>query len=175
MNTVDDLVTQLTGEQARAAAAIAALRASREQVMANLRQLEGPNAALEHIDYFVDLFGRGAVELGRVAAELPQGTQQAHIDAIRQLASNSAAEQRRSVLFRDKWINKPLPYEQMRSVLNGISNTTREQLDAFRALTEMASALESARGELKGEDTKGFDRRALFTRLFKPPTDGDSR
>src|SRR5688500_17739049 len=101
VRSVDDIITQLTGEQARAAAAIESLRASREQVTANVRQLEGPNAAFEHIDFFVDLFGRAAGELGRVAAELPQGAQQAHIDAMRQLASNSAAEQRRLVIFRD--------------------------------------------------------------------------
>jgi hypothetical protein len=166
---MDEILTRLGDEQTRAAAAIESLRALREEVAANLRQLEGPNAALEQIDFFVDLFGRGADELGRIAASLPAGGgRSADVEAIRQLASNSALEQRRLVLFRDKWVNKPLPYEQMRAMLTGISNVTRDQLDAFRALTELATALEASITPPAGKDDKGFDRRALFTRLFKP-------
>jgi hypothetical protein len=169
---VDEITEQLTAEQARASAAIESLRALREEVTANVRQLEGPNAAFEQIDFFVDLFTRGAEEMGRISASLPAGGgHRADVEAIRQLASNSAAEQRRLVMFRDKWVNKPLPYEQMRALLTGISNVTRDQLDAFRGLTGLATALEASittRDDKDGKDDKGFDRRALFTRLFKP-------
>jgi hypothetical protein len=166
---VDEITGQLTAEQARAAAAIESLRALREQVAANVRQLEGPNAALEQIDFFIDLFTRGSEEIGRILAGLPAGGgHRADVEAIRQLASNSAAEQRRLVMFRDKWVNKPLPYEQMRAVLTGISNVTREQLDAFRGLTGVAAALEASITPRDDKEEKGFDRRALFTRLFKP-------
>jgi hypothetical protein len=55
--------------------------------------------------------------------------------------------------------------------LNEISVTTRDQLTAFRDLNNVAANLEEF---LKPptppatEDKKAFDRRALFTRLFKP-------
>lgn len=166
---MDEILDQLTAEQARAAAAIASLRALREEVTANQRQLEGPTAALEHIDFFVDLFTRGSDELGRIVASLPAGGgHQADVEAIRQLASNSAAEQRRLVMFRDKWVNKPLPYEQMRAPLTSISNVAREQVDAFRGLTGLATALEGSIALPDNKDGKSFDRRALFSRLFKP-------
>jgi hypothetical protein len=168
---MDEIIAQLTGEQARAAAAIESLRLLREQVTAGERQLEGPNAAFEHIDYFMGFFHRGAEEIGRVAASLPAGVQRAEVETIRQLASNSAAEQRRLVQFRDKWVNKPLPYEQMRAVLTGISDVARQQLDAFRGLTETATVLEAVILEREQKDGKAFDRRALFNRIFKPPTE----
>ena len=72
-----------------------------------------PDAALEYIDFFTDVFSRAAADLERVVAEVPQGVQRAHVDMLRQIASNAAAEQRRCLLFRDKWISRPLPYEQI--------------------------------------------------------------
>jgi hypothetical protein len=162
---VDELIAQLMNEQARAVAAVESLRALREEVTANERQLEGPKAAAEQIDFFMGFFHHGAEEIGRIAAGLPDGISRAGIDALRQLASNSAAEHRRLVQFRDKWVNKPLPYETMRALLTGISDVTRTQLDAFRGLTETATALDAGFAE---QESKGFDRRALFSRLFKP-------
>jgi hypothetical protein len=172
---VEEIITRLTGEQARAAAAVESLRLLREQVTAGEGRLEGPNAAFEHIDFFMGFFHRGAEEIGRVAAGLPGGVQRADVEAIRQLASNSAAEQRRLVQFRDKWVNKPLPYEQMRALLTGISDVARQQLDAFRGLSETATTLEAALLEGEQKDDKAFDRRALFNRIFKPPTDDKGR
>jgi hypothetical protein len=171
LESVEEIITRLSGEQARAAAAIESLRLLREQVTAGERQLEGPTAAFEHIDYFQGFFHRGAEEIGRVAASLPAGVRRADVEAIRQLASNSAAEQRRLVQFRDKWVNKPLPYEQMRAVLTGISDVARQQLDAFRALAGTAEVIEAVLLEREQKDGKAFDRRALFNRIFKPPSE----
>ena len=58
----------------------------------------------------------------------------------------------------------------MRPLLNDISVTTRDQLTAFRDLNTVASRLEELLTPQppSPEDRKGFDRRALFTRLFKP-------
>jgi hypothetical protein len=173
LSDVDELIAQLTAEQARAVAAVESLRLLREEVTANERQLEGPKAAAEQLDFFMGFFHHGAEEVGRIAASLPDGVSRASVAALRQLASNSAAEQRRLVQFRDKWVNKPLPYEQMRALLTGISDVARQQLDAFRALTEVATALEAALLERDPQEGRAFDRRALFNRLFKPPDGGD--
>jgi hypothetical protein len=165
---VDELIIQLAAEQSRAAAAIESLRTLREEAAANTRLLEGPNAVFEQIDFFMGFINGGLEAIGQVAAELPAGGQRAQVDALRQLASNSALEQRRLVMFRDKWVNKPLAYEQMRPMLTGVSNVTREQLDAFRGLMAMAATLETELAQRDDKDGKAFDRRALFTRLFKP-------
>jgi hypothetical protein len=73
-------------------------------------------------------------------------------------------------MFRDKCINRPLPDERMRPLLNEISVTTRDQLTAFRDLSGIAAKLEEQikpAGEAPAEeDKRSFDRRALFTKFF---------
>ena len=170
VEAVQSVIEQLGLRHADALATLEQLHGYRLQVESSAAALENPRAVLEYIDFFADMVGRAAAECERVAEDLPEGLLSAHVDALRQVASNSAAEQRRCLAFRDKWINKPLPEERMRPLLNDISVTTRDQLTAFRDLNNAASRLEdilkpaSAAPDVK----KGFDRRALFTRLFKP-------
>ena len=146
------------------------LRGYREQIEADSGALESPRAVLEYIDFFNDLVSRTISECERIAAGLRQGISQADLDSLRQIASNAAAEQRRCLMFRDKCINRPLPHERMRPLLNEISVTTRDQLTAFRDLTGIAAKLEehlqSAPASPADEGQKGFDRRALFTKFF---------
>jgi hypothetical protein len=107
-------------------------------------------------------------------AELPAGFTPQHGDLLRQIASNAAAEQRRTVMFRDKWVNKPLPFEQVRPLLTELASGVRDQLADYRELTLAASRL----AELAPPpptpdpepkpDEREFDRRALFTKLIKP-------
>lgn len=163
-------IEQLGQRRADVVTTLELLQGYRQQAEGDWSSLENPRAVLEYIDFFAELFSRAAGECERVASELPQGIARAHTDALRQVASNSAAEQRRCLVFRDKCINKPLPDERMRPLLNEISVTTRDQLTAFRDLNAVASRLEEmiTPPAPSPEEKKGFDRRALFTRLFKP-------
>ena len=136
---------------------------------ADASALENPRAVLEYIDFFNDLVSRTISECERIAGGLRQGISQADIDALRQIASNAAAEQRRCLVFRDKCINKPLPDERMRPLLNEISVTTRDQLTAFRDFNGIAEKLEgqiTSAAPAPEEDKRAFDRRALFTKFF---------
>jgi hypothetical protein len=169
--TIEALMEELRGRHEGAQRAAVALRELRGQVEAGAQQLEGPNAARDYIDFFVDLFDRAAQEIEQIAREIADGVQPAHVDALRQIANNSAAEQRRAGMFRDKWVNKPLPYETMRPLLTAISNTTRDEIAALRALVETAAALQPSLGKTEESDSKGLDRRQLFTRLFRPPSE----
>ena len=150
------------------------LRGYREQIEAGAATLENPRAVFEYIDFFNELVTGTINECERIAAGLRQGVSQPDIDALRQLASNAAAEQRRCLMFRDKCINRPLPDERMRPLLNEISVTTRDQLTAFRDLTAIAAKLEQHLGPAtppqSQEEKRSFDRRALFTK-FLPKTD----
>jgi hypothetical protein len=146
------------------------LRGYREQVEADSNALENPRAVLEYIDFFNGLVSRTVSECERIAAGLRQGISPPDLEALRQIASNAAAEQRRCLMFRDKCINRPLPDERMRPLLNEISVTTRDQLTAFRDLNGIAAKLEE---QLKPtvlppaeEEKRSFDRRALFTKFF---------
>lgn len=146
------------------------LRGYREQVETDSAALEDPRAVFEYIDFFNGLVSRTISECERIAAGLRQGISQADLDSLRQIASNAAAEQRRCLLFRDKCINRPLPQERMRPLLNEISVTTRDQLTALRDLSGIAAKLEEqikpAVAPPAEDDKRSFDRRALFTRLF---------
>jgi hypothetical protein len=167
-SSLDDVIEHLRAWHADTLETIERLHVCRQQVVENTKQLESPNAAFDFIDFFIDLFGRAAADFDRVAAELPQGVERAHLDALRQIASNAAAEQRRGLMFRDKWINKPLPYEEMRPLLTQISNDTRNQLGDYRELNSAAARLETLAGSRPKPPDEGrtLDRRALFTRWF---------
>ena len=165
--SVDDVLEDLRRSRSETIDTIELLRASRQQVEDQSALLESPKAVLEYIDFFVDLFTRVAADLERVTAELPDGPSRAHLDTLRQIASNGLAEQRRCLMFRDKWINRPLPYEEMRRLLNQISVDSRDQLTAYRNLNLVANRLEEHAGPApKPPDEGKLDRRALFTRWF---------
>lgn len=164
---VDHALEDLKRARTESLDTVELLRASRQKIEEQAKMLESPKAVLEYIDFFVELFSRAASELERVAAEIPGGPSRAHVDELRQMASNSAAEQRRCLMFRDKWINKPLPYEEMRRLLNQISVDSRDQLTAYRHLNTVADRLEPLAGPPpKPVDEGKLDRRALFTRWF---------
>ena len=174
LNPSDDLVPveTIVGDLQRwrenSQATIESLAACRLEVEAGSRQFESPQAALEYIDFFVGFIGRAAAEIDIVVAEVPQGVTTAHLDALRQIASNAAAEQRRCLMFRDKWINRPLPYEDVRPLLNEISNGVRDGLDACRQLSALADDLAATfpAADPASPDARALDRRALFTKWF---------
>ena len=166
---INPLIERLRDAAGASAETTRALLDHRREIEANTRRLEAPQAALQLVDDFVDLFNRSATECERIAGELAEGVRRRHVEAIRQIASNLALEQRRILIFRDKWVNKPLPYEDMRPVLTAVSGRARDQVDAYRALKDLATELEAALPQ--PADSKAMDRRALFTRLIRPPDD----
>jgi hypothetical protein len=169
--SVEDITSHLRAWRTDTVATEAKLGALRQRVEEGSKQLENPNAAYEYLDFFSGMFHRFGSELDRVASELQSGgARPEHVDALRQIASNSAAEQRRSVGFRDKWINKPLPYEQMRELLTQIATDVRDQIADYRDLTLAAGRLAELTPEPTPptEEERSFDRRALFTRLIRP-------
>jgi hypothetical protein len=165
--SLDDIVDQLQRSRFDTLESMELLRASRQQIEEHAKQLEGPGAALEYIDFFLGFFSDAAAGLERLCAELPRGLTRAHLDLLREIASNASIENRRCLMFRDKWINKPLPDERMRPLLNQLSTDSRDQLTAFRGLGNAALGLEALAGsEIGSADTGKLDRRALFTRWF---------
>ena len=165
---VDDILEHLRAWVAGTRDTIESLRAARQGVEEHAGQFESPDAVLEYIAFFEEAFSRSAADLERVVAEVPQGVHRAHVDTLRQIASNASAEQRRCLLFRDKWISRPLPYEQIRPLLNQIAADTREQLGDYGELRQAAARLEELAGPEAGPRDEGrtLDRRALFTRWF---------
>jgi hypothetical protein len=174
--TVQDVIEQLGLRKADALNTLEMLRGHRARVVSESSKFENPNAILEYIDFFVPAIEEVVQECDRIAAELPQRLQRSHIDMLRQIAANCRVEQRRCLVFRDKCINRPLPHEQMRPLLNDISVTTRDQLTAFYDLNNAAARLEriinTTDPEPEPDPRRTLGRRQLFTRLFKLPKGG---
>ena len=142
----------------------------RFQVEQSPSLFENPHAVREYIDFFRAMIGGSSVECQRIREELAQSVERAHVNILRRLASDSADQRSRCLLFRDKWINKPLPHESVRPLLNDISVTTRDQLAALAELEVLASSLEAliqAGPPPPAPEQRAFDRRALFMRLFR--------
>lgn len=171
--TVQDVVAQLTSRKADAANTLDLLRAQREGVGTQEAFLENPQVVREYVDFFVGAIEEVVAEIDRICGELPQRVRRGHIDVLRQIASNCRVEQRRCLVFRDKCINRPLPHEKMRALLNDISVTTRDQLTAFYDLNNAAARLEQIINttEPPPDPRLTLDRRSLFTRFFKLPKD----
>ncbi len=146
------------------------LESHRQQLEACRAQLEHPRDVDDYIAFFAEQLGRAFAECERVARELPTGIAARHLDDLRQIASRSAADEHRCLRFRDTCINRPLPHETVRPLLNDLSMVTRDQLLAFRDLEAVAECLEALLSGSSGAPagTRSFDRRGLFKRLFKP-------
>ena len=170
--TVERVIEQLAARRADALATLEMLQAQREKVEIEAAQLENPQAVRDYLDYFHKFISQIVEACQRIAADLTVlGVLDAHVAELRQIASNASAEQRRCLLFRDKVINKPLPHERMRPFLNDVSVTTRDQLTAFRDLNTAASRLQDLLPPPVPPQApdRRYDRRALFTRIFKLP------
>jgi hypothetical protein len=167
---VDVVIQQVSARRSDAMVTLELLRGHAQQVEEQISLLENPLAVKEYVDFFTAFVTRAVDDCERISAELTtEGARAEHVQTLRRIAGDSMAEQRRCLLFRDKWINKPLPHEKMRPMLNDISVTTRDQLTAFRDLNTAADQLEKV---LTPETPpappdRTFDRRSLFTRFIR--------
>jgi hypothetical protein len=141
----------------------------RQRTELNSRRLESPNGVLEFIGFFSNFFADAAEVFERVRSELDQAPLGIHAEALRQVASNAALEQRRCLQFRDKWINRPLPYEDVRPLLTDIVNTAANRLTEYRDVKPIADDLDALARLIQPaakEESGPLDRRQLFTKWF---------
>jgi hypothetical protein len=176
--SLEDVAAHVRQWQADTLASVESLRESRQKVEEHARRLENPQAAIELADFFADFLLGVAADLDRALEGLASGARREDAQALRQLAAAAAREEQRAVRFRDRWVNKPLPYEDMRPLLDRLSAAARDQLLDYRNLTHAAARVEALSGPPppapapesgSGGDAKGFDRRALFTRFIPKP------
>jgi hypothetical protein len=164
--TVDEIVGHLRLWRTDTLAAVDALAAARSAAAESSGQLESPRAVFAYIDAFSELFNRTAGELAWLIEQLPKRLERGHADALAQIASNAAVEERQCLAFRDKWINRPLPYEQVRPLLNQISSEVSRQLADHRELRYLAARLRALAEAALPPRPSGVGRRELFNRLL---------
>lgn len=171
--TPQDVVEQLAARKSDALHTLETLRAHRATVTAESAKLENPQAVLEYLDFFIPSIEEVVAACDQLSGEIVVKVQRANIDLLRQIAANCRVEQRRCLMFRDKCINRPLPHESMRPLLNDISVTTRDQLTAFYDLNNAAAKLELIINTMdpEPEPKRVLGRRQLFSNLVKPLKD----
>ncbi|HEX4348473.1 MAG TPA: hypothetical protein VHZ73_12935 [Vicinamibacterales bacterium] len=170
--TVEDVREQLRRARCETLEGVDLLHSHRQNVAAQYSLFEDPKAVLDYLDTFIEMFGMIAADLARLDRDLEQRVSAEQASALRQIASNAAVEQQRCLQFRDRCINRPLPHESVRALLNQVSNDTRDQLLSYRNLNIAATHVDAIFGaapEPPGEG-RSFDRRSLFTR-FLPKKD----
>lgn len=169
--TVHDVVEQLGARKTDALATLDMLRAQRARVVDEAARFESPQAVLEYVDFFIPAIEQVMAECDRISNEVTVRVTRAHIDILRKIAANCRVEQRRCLVFRDTCINRPLPHEAMRLLLNDISVTTRDQLTAFYDFNNAAARLERliSPTEPAPDPRRVLGRRQLFTSFFKLP------
>jgi hypothetical protein len=141
----------------------------RQKTEDSSRRLESPPSVLQFIDVLSVFFKDAAEVFERVRTELEQAPQGVHAEALRQVGSNASLEQRRCLQFRDKWINRPLPYEDVRPLLTEIVNAAANRLAEYRDLSPIANELEALARLIHPpppDEGRALDRRQLFTKWF---------
>jgi hypothetical protein len=164
----NDIQAQLEQWRHNAQGSVGALAALRRRTEESSGRLESPPGVLQFIDFFSVFFSDAAEVFERVSSELAQAPQRVHAEALRQVASNAALEQRRCLQFRDKWINRPLPYEDVRPLLTEIVNAAAHRLTEYRELNALANHLDGLAGpeQPAADEGRPLDRRQLFTKWF---------
>ena len=165
---VHDIQVELERWRGNAQGVVDTFAALRQRTEEHSRRLESPPGVLQFIDFFSSFFADAAEVFERVRAELEPVPQPVHAEVLRQVASNAALEQRRCLQFRDKWINRPLPYEDVRPLLTEIVNAAAHRLTEFRDLNPIADELAVLARLIQppADEGRPLDRRQLFTKWF---------
>jgi hypothetical protein len=175
--SAEALARHLRGWQSDTLSTVEAIQQSRERVEDSQKRMESPQAARQFAEFFVDFFVRCAADLEGVIDRLAAGHLEGQSDAVRRIAAAAAAEEQRCVGFRDKWLNRPLPYEDARPVLVALSTAARDQLIDYRQLPKAADRLHALssppppRDPAASSEHPTLDRRELFDKLFRKPED----
>ncbi len=172
---LDGLVEHVRLWQADTMETVESLRASRQQVEEHQKRFESPGAVREFVSFFENFFLRRAADFDRALEQLQAGVIAGQDEALATIAAVAAGEERRCLSFRDKWLNRPLPYEDARPILNAMSACVRDQLIDYRELSKAAAHLRPPTppdGSGPGASDRpapdgALDRRALFTKFFK--------
>ncbi len=93
--SLEQVLEQLDQRRADALTTLELLEGYRQQVEEHRGSFENPQAVSDYLAFFVDFVGRAVAECDRISAELPAGVRTAHVESLRRLAADSAAEQRR--------------------------------------------------------------------------------
>ena len=121
--------------------AISALEKCGVEVDKNAHLLQNPREIRRYIAFFLDLFWRYLGDLERLLRELPSGVRQRHVEMVMQIYRSSELEQDHCIKFKNDFIEKSLPDEEVRLLLDEIYKESRQQLIDFADFSNLAPRL----------------------------------
>lgn len=119
------------------------LRRYRESAENQSSLLKNSKQIISYIDYFIDLFSRYRSDLERLVDETKESVSAAHVEIISQLYKSSTVEEQTTIQFRDDWVYRSLPHEEIRPLLDDVYRDTRDRLIDFRDLSNLAPRLKT--------------------------------
>lgn len=141
--SLEDVHAHLRDWLANTDKTIDVLRGYREKVENESNLLKNPREVISFIDHFVDLFTRYRNDLERLMTETKNEVTASHIEIVNQLYKSSMLEEQSTIRFRDDWVYKTLPHEEMRPLLDGIYGNTRDMLIDYRDLSNLTPRLKT--------------------------------
>ncbi len=159
-----ELLDHLQARRDEVSTALDSLRACRQRVSEASDRLESARATDDYLDAFIGLLARAENGLDTAIGDADRVRARVTADGLRRLAAGARAEERRCREFSDRWVQKPLPHEEVRPLLTQMVSIVRHQLGRLASLEDLAARIEAAAPQVEGR----FDRRALFERFTEP-------
>jgi hypothetical protein len=114
-----------------------------KQAEQNKGKLENADAVIAYCEHFIDIFDRYAGDFDRLIDELPKGVRTRHLEILGQLFDNSREQSRASIDFKNDWVYKGLPHEDMRPMLDSIYEESRSMMDDYLDLGNLHRRLKT--------------------------------
>jgi len=111
------------------------------KVEENKALIENPREVSSFIEFFLNLFSRYRSDLQTLVDELPEGAVEAHIAMVKQLYESSKLAEEYTIRFKNEWLCKSLPHEEIRNLLDAVYGDTRDMLIDYRDLSNVIPRL----------------------------------
>lgn len=97
---------------------------------------------VELVDYFIDLFTRYGGDFDRLLSEMPEGVQEKHVEAVRQLFESAKLEEGTCVEFkRYHHLDALSPSNRVQNVLAEVYRLTRDEVINLKDLSNVVPRL----------------------------------
>lgn len=141
--SLEDILSDFEGWLKLTSKTIEKLQGYITKVEGNKDLIENPREVLSFLHFFINLFERYRNDLETLINEMPAGVVEAHIEIVKQLYESSKLEEDYTIRFKNDWVHKSLPYEEMRLLLDDIYGETRNIIVDYRDLSNIISRLKT--------------------------------
>lgn len=140
---LDDIIQHLRDWERATKETIVLLQEYRVTANNKAELLENSTEIISYLSFFISLFSRYLSDLQRLLQEVPLGITEAHVEVVNQLYRSSKNEDSITVNFKNDWVYKSLPHEEMRALLDSIYAETRNLLIDYRDLSNIVPRLKT--------------------------------